>query len=152
MKDIMLLSPSSDISENNPIGYIFSAGENDIQFDRIGRLIMVESLPKVIQGINKILLTKRGTHPETDEYGTNLENYIGEKNTYQLRFSIIDEIINAIDFWNKQNADNPDLDSFVSEIIDINIIPQEQPNLIVVNLLLKLENNEFLGMGLSIWT
>jgi hypothetical protein len=151
MMDLLLLTPAITEKERLYNNYVFVAGENDIQFDKIGRLVMIESVPKTIQEINKILLSVVGSHPEDERYGTILDSLIGEKLTYQIKNIIINEIINSIDFLNEQNQDNPDSDSFITELISVDIRSNDNPNVILVDIYMKLESGKTIGVGLTLW-
>jgi hypothetical protein len=150
--DLLLLTPAITEKERLYNNYVFIAGENDIQFDKIGRLVMIESLPKTIQEINKILLSNVGTHPEDGRYGTVLDSLTGEKLTYQIRNIIVNEIINSIDFLNEQNNDNPDPDSFITELLSVDIRPSDNPNVVLVDVYMKLESGKTIGVGLTLWS
>jgi hypothetical protein len=150
--DLLLLTPAITEKERLYNNYVFVAGENDIQFDKIGRLVMIDSLPKTIQEINKILLSNFGSHPEDKRYGTVLDSLIGEKLTYQIRNIIVNEIINSIDFLNEQNNDNPDPDSFITDLLSVDIRLSDNPNVVLVDVYMKLESGKTIGVGLTLWS
>jgi hypothetical protein len=152
MMDLMLLTPATTEKEMSYNNYVFVAGENDIQFDKIGRLVMIDSVPKTIQEINKILLSDAGSHPEDERYGTILGSLIGEKLTYQIKNIIVNEIINAIDFLNEQNNDNPDLDAFITDLLSVDIRPSDNLNVILVDTYIRLESGKTIGVGLTLWS
>jgi hypothetical protein len=152
MTDLLLLTPAITEKDTLYKNYVFIAGENDIQFDKIGRLVMIESVPKTIQEINKIFLSNSGTHPEDNRYGTILDSLIGEKLTYQIRNIIINEIINAIDFLNEQNNDNPDSDAFITDLLSVDIRPSDNPNVILIDTYMRLESGKTIGVGLTLWS
>ena len=100
---ITKLSPTNIPPQPLPTGqqYYFGDQSNDLQVNTVGDLFTVSGAQKLAQDINKILLTVQGTNTFFPLYGTNLQNYIGQKiNDQSVVSNIRTEVVNAMNVLN----------------------------------------------------
>jgi hypothetical protein len=106
MSDLWLstkLSPTNIPPQPLPEGqqYYFGDMSNDLQVNPVADLFTVSGAQKLAQDIQKILLTVQGTNVFFPLYGTNLQNYIGQKmNDQSVVSNIRTEVVNAMNVLN----------------------------------------------------
>jgi len=124
--------PPVQLTGGNP--YYFGNQSNDLQVNPVGDIFTVSGTQKLAQDINKILLTVQGTNTFFPLYGTNLQNYVGQKlNDQSVIANIRTEVINALNVLNfiRQGADP-------SEIPDVlNYLSVTQPD--ALSIMIQLE-------------
>jgi hypothetical protein len=124
--------------------YFFGSMSNDLQVNPVGDLFSVSGSSKLAQDIQKILLTVQGTNTFFPSYGTNLQNYVGQKlNDQSVVANIRTEVVNAMNVLNfiRQGAP-PD------EIPDVlNYLSITQPD--QLSILITLEVTSVAGQSIS---
>lgn len=116
MSDIKIITPASsgDLPNppqpGNPSEY-FGEQSNDLQLNNINDLAVLSGVDKLIQDMNKILLTEVGSNIFYEIYGTDLQSLIGNKvNIEEIKAHLKDQIETALAVLILVNADNPNDD------------------------------------------
>jgi hypothetical protein len=134
MSDLFLSTKQSTTNQppvptNSP--FYFGEMSNDLQVNPVGDLYTVSGSDKLVQDIQKILLTQQGTNTSLPIYGTNLQSYVGQKiNDQSVVANIRTEVINALNTLNfiRQGSDP-------SEIPDtLNYLAVTQPDQKTINI------------------
>jgi phage baseplate assembly protein W len=127
---------------------------NDINFDQIGRLSEVSSTGKVKQMIIKALLTSRGNNPDQPNYGSTLQDAIGQQFLptafIQIQQTIQDTINRLIDIQN-ENIDITPPDELILGLDDLQVDPDStDPRKVNVKLTVVVGDYEKLTIPLNI--
>lgn len=136
------------IKSTGDTDYSWCPYTNDVQLDSVNQIITLSGLTKLAQGIVKIVLTEKGSHPEDSLYGTELNTIIGSKtitgNVAAEQFADIrSEIIDALKHYNLINRDNPDSDEVIETIDDIRIVQDlDEPRAINVQISVTSESGQ----------
>jgi hypothetical protein len=100
---ITKLGPANMPPQPLPEGqqYWFGDQSNSLQVNPVGDLFTVSGSQKLAQDIQKILLTVQGSNTFFPLYGTNLQNYIGQKmNDQSVVSNIRTEVVNSLNVLN----------------------------------------------------
>lgn len=127
--------------------FIFSVYNNDLQFNTAKQLRVIEGADKLVQGILKILLTKKGENFEDLEYGMEEISGIGDKLSQDHYATIRTGVINALGYYNQLNVDNNNTDEVIGSITEVKIVRDDvDPRAILIYISLITES----GKGIKI--
>ena len=102
--------------------FIFQPFENDLQFDQLKHLRTVTGVTKLVQSILRMLLTDTGSYFEDSEWGSEVNNRIGEKFDSEKYATAEQSIIDALKHYNEINKDNPNSDEVISTIDELRVV------------------------------
>ena len=116
MSDIKIITEAVSSSlpnppqPGNPSEY-FGEQSNDLQLNNVNDLAILSGVDKLIQDMNKILLTEVGANTNFEIYGTDLQSLIGNKtNIEEIKAHLKDQVETALAVLILVNADNPNDD------------------------------------------
>lgn len=116
MSDIKIITESNTANIPNPAqpgnpSEYFGEQSNDLQLNDVNDLAILSGIPKLVQDMNKILLTEVGSNIFFEIYGTDFQSLIGNKvNIEELKAHLKDQIETALAVLVLVNADNPNDD------------------------------------------
>ena len=114
--------PTELIKAVGKTDFVFSVYDNDLQFTNARQLRTVEGTDKLVQGILKILLTKKGENFEDGEYGMVGLDDIGGKISQEHYATIRTGIVDALSYYNQLNLDNDNNDEIIGDINEVKIV------------------------------
>lgn len=106
----------------NPPEY-FGEQSNDLQLNNVNDLALLSGVDKLIQDMNKILLTEVGDNIFFEIYGTDLQSLIGNKvDIDNLKAHLKDQIETALAVLILVNTDNPNDDEVPSIFQSLSVV------------------------------
>lgn len=123
---------------------------NDINFNVIGKLEIIDGKPFLVQKFKKNLITEKGKNIFNSEYGSNLIKYIGKTKTALAVLMCQNTIKDTVNFIKNQQINYSEiLDSNqkLLKIDDFQIMPADDERLIKFQFyLLSYSDSELIGM------
>lgn len=133
-------------TKNNPLNpaplaitggaqFFFGEMSNDLQVNAVGDLTTLSGLTLLQQDINKILLTVLGANTLVPLYGTQLQNFVGNKNitTNSTTAQIQTQIINAMNVLNFIRQGSANLDE-IPDVLQFLSVTQPEPDTVLIEL------------------
>lgn len=132
-KDLLLgkLSPQFP-NQTGPISFAVG-NQGDLQFDKSGKLLMVDNEDKIQQNVGKILLTTQGNGITDPAYGTTLQTFTGSSLSLSSSYALIKQtILDALGYYvnQYQNSTNPNEKIATVESLSVKIT--DQSSLLIV--------------------
>lgn len=123
---------------------------NDITFDVIGRLEIIDGKPFIVQKFKKNLITEKGKNIFNNEYGSDLVKYIGKTKTALAILMCQNTIKDSVNFIKKQQINYSEIldnEQKLLKIDDFQIMPANDERMIRFQFyLLTYADNELINL------
>ena len=143
-----------DISE---CPYCFGKGvENDIHFNKVGKLEIVLNTKKLVQQVMKSILTPKSKNFYFPKYGTNIKYLLGTKNIFLgflIRSEIMDQLLTIKKYHDIVITASKDLYGpyeTLNDLLGVEIYPGSDPR--SINLKAILQTNAFEAVNTQLMT
>jgi hypothetical protein len=121
------LSAEAKAAIGSGTDYVFQIYENDIQFNSSKKTRAIDGAQKLVQGILKILLTDLKSHLEDPAYGTDINQYFGQKLTNDAFAHIRDSVYSCLTHYNEiATPGNPNKDEIISVVDEIRVVKDDE--------------------------